>query len=114
MNSYAQLKAKEQSRAVANTHLRKGQDSVAVGRQLNGLGALQERANLSPEVRHVAQIQQMLDASPRTRTSVKRKENNTGMPDQLKTGLEHLSGMNLDGTSVHYNSPEPARLGANA
>jgi len=114
MNSYAQLKAKEQSRAVANTHLRKGQDSVAVGRQLNGLGALQERANLSPEVRHVAQIQQMLNASPRTRTSVQRKENNTGMPDHLKAGLEQLSGMSLDGTSVHYNSSEPARFGANA
>jgi hypothetical protein len=114
MNSYAQLKAKEQSRAVANMQLRKGQDSVAVGRQLNGLSALQERANLSPEVRHVAQMQQMLNASPRMRASVQRKENNTGMPDHLKAGLEQLSGMSLDGTSVHYNSSEPARFGANA
>lgn len=39
-------------------------------------------------------------------------ENNTGMPDNLKTGLEHLSGFNLSTIRVHYNSPKPARINA--
>lgn len=41
-------------------------------------------------------------------------ENQTGMPDRLKTGLEQLSGMDLSGVRVHHNSPEPAQLNAHA
>lgn len=40
--------------------------------------------------------------------------NNTGMPDQLKAGIEHLSGYAMDDVRVHYNSPEPAKLQAHA
>ncbi|GGG57776.1 eCIS core domain-containing protein [Paenibacillus radicis (ex Gao et al. 2016)] len=36
----------------------------------------------------------------------------TGIPDELKTGLEHLSGMDLSDVRVHRNSPDPARLNA--
>lgn len=39
-------------------------------------------------------------------------ENATGMPDHLKTGLESLSGMDLSGVRVHYNSSEPAKVNA--
>lgn len=38
--------------------------------------------------------------------------NNTGMPDQLKNGLEHLSGFDLSHVRVHYNSERPASVGA--
>ena len=38
--------------------------------------------------------------------------NRTGMPDQLKTGLEQLSGFDLSGVRVHYNSEKPAQLNA--
>jgi len=41
-------------------------------------------------------------------------ENRTGMPDQLKTGLEGLSGMDLSDVRVRANSPEPVRLNAHA
>ena len=40
------------------------------------------------------------------------KPNSTGMPDELKTGIESLSGMNMDGVKVHYNSSRPAQLSA--
>jgi hypothetical protein len=43
---------------------------------------------------------------------VQRQENNTGMPDQLKSGIENLSGFAMDDVNVHYNSPEPAQLNA--
>lgn len=36
----------------------------------------------------------------------------TGLPDQLKTGVESLSGHSLDDVKVHYNSPQPAQLNA--
>jgi hypothetical protein len=39
-------------------------------------------------------------------------KNNTGLPDGLKSGIESLSGMSLDGVKVHYNSPQPAQLNA--
>ena len=40
------------------------------------------------------------------------RDNNTGLPDQLKAGIESLSGMSLDNVNVHYNSSQPAQLNA--
>lgn len=42
----------------------------------------------------------------------KNENNNTGLPDNLKSGVENLSGMSLDDVSVHYNSAKPAGLNA--
>jgi hypothetical protein len=42
------------------------------------------------------------------------KPNNTGLPDQLKSGIESLSGMSMDHVQVHYNSDKPAQLQAHA
>jgi hypothetical protein len=42
------------------------------------------------------------------------KKNNTGLPDPLKTGIEHLSGLAMDDVKVHYNSAKPAQLQAHA
>ena len=38
--------------------------------------------------------------------------NNTGMPDDLKTGIESLSGFSMDDVRVHYNSSKPATVQA--
>ncbi len=38
--------------------------------------------------------------------------NRTGMPDNLKAGIENLSGISLDDVKVHYNSDKPAQLSA--
>ena len=40
--------------------------------------------------------------------------NRTGLPDQLKQGIESLSGLSLDNVKVHYNSARPAQLMAHA
>lgn len=45
---------------------------------------------------------------------IQRKENNTGLPDQLKTGVENLSGLSMDDVKVHYSSNKPAQLNAHA
>lgn len=40
--------------------------------------------------------------------------NHTGMPDNLKSGIENLSGYSMDDVKVHYNSDKPAQLNAHA
>lgn len=40
------------------------------------------------------------------------KANNTGLPDNLKSGIENLSGVSMDNVKVHYNSSQPAQLNA--
>jgi hypothetical protein len=41
-----------------------------------------------------------------------KKENNTGMPDSLKAGVESLSGIDMSDVRVYYNSPKPVEVGA--
>ena len=41
-----------------------------------------------------------------------KKENLTGMPDDLKSGIESLSGFSMDDVRVHYNSSKPATVQA--
>ena len=40
------------------------------------------------------------------------RPNNTGMPDNLKAGIENLSGFSMDNVRVHYNSSKPATVQA--
>jgi hypothetical protein len=51
-----------------------------------------------------AQFQPQLQQAPRV--------NNTGLPDQLKSGIESLSGLLMDDVRVHLNSSQPAQLNA--
>lgn len=44
--------------------------------------------------------------------TLQRKSNNTGLPDNLKAGVESLSGISMDDVKVHYNSDKPIQLGA--
>jgi len=43
-----------------------------------------------------------------------RIENKTGLPDNLKEGVEKLSGIDMSDVSVHYNSSKPASVQAHA
>jgi uncharacterized protein YhdP len=46
--------------------------------------------------------------------AVQRKADDTGLPSQLKAGIESMSGMSMDHVKVHYNSSQPAQLNAHA
>jgi hypothetical protein len=46
--------------------------------------------------------------------AVQKRENRTGLPDQLKSGIEDLSGYSMDDVKVHFNSSQPAQLQAHA
>ncbi len=57
--------------------------------------------------RQLKQLQSIMSSS---RQPVQR--NNTGLPDNLKSGMENISGMSLDHVKVHYNSSKPAAVQA--
>lgn len=68
---------------------------------------------------HLTQQAMQLQAMAKHHTAqhihpVQMKKNNTGLPDDLKTGMENLSGMSLDHVKVHYNSSKPAAVQAHA
>lgn len=80
-----------------------------------------ERAHdLAQLMRHgpaaVAQRRQLRamfgDAAQLEPDAIEPRLNATGLPDALKSGVEALSGLSLDGVKVHYNSPRPAQMKA--
>jgi hypothetical protein len=44
--------------------------------------------------------------------AIPKAQNTTGLPDQLKSGIETLSGYSMNDVKVHYNSAKPAALQA--
>ena len=66
-----------------------------------------------PKTNRISQLQKLANNHV-TSKNIQRKTNNTGLPDQLKAGVENLSGMAMDDVKVHYNSPKPAQLQAHA
>jgi Domain of unknown function (DUF4157) len=54
------------------------------------------------------------DTAQREAVAEAPKPNNTGLPENLKSGIESLSGMSMDHVKVHYNSSQPAQLNAHA
>jgi hypothetical protein len=45
---------------------------------------------------------------------LQKKQKQNGLPDQLKSGVEQLSGYSMDDVKVHYNSDKPAQMQAHA
>jgi len=65
--------------------------------------------SVSPQASYVLSLQQH-GGNQAVRQLVQRNE--TGLPDDLKSGVESLSGVSLDDVRVHYNSSEPEHLDA--
>ncbi|WP_100630100.1 eCIS core domain-containing protein [Algoriphagus formosus] len=77
---------------------------------------LKELANNSNGSRseQAAQFQSLAGNKSSQAPSLQRKANKTGLPDDLKSGIENLSGYSLDDVKVHYNSDQPSQLQAHA
>ncbi|MEM8998818.1 MAG: DUF4157 domain-containing protein [Bacteroidota bacterium] len=76
---------------------------------------LKEMMNSSPQNQHTAQFQKMANENiTKQEQPIQKKPNNTGLPENLKTGIENLSGYSMDDVKVHYNSGKPAQLNAHA
>lgn len=87
------------------------------------LKAFQEIANNSSKANKLAQLKMMAaNISNQQYRPIQKKEslestareNRTGLPDNLKSGIENLSGFAMDDVKVHYNSDKPAQLQAHA
>lgn len=65
----------------------------------------------------ITQLQSSVDNSSNTQEIKQLQEkvdNSTGMPDDLKQGVESLSGQDMSDVKVTYNSDKPAQLQAHA
>lgn len=108
---------------------RKIQDAANNSNRTVQLQTMQEIADNSERVAQLQVMQEIADNSERTTpfgviqqkasnksqaAAVQTKENNTGLPDNLKSGIENLSGFSMDDVQVHYNSDKPAKLQAEA
>ncbi len=79
------------------------------------LQKMQAMANNSPQVAQLRAFKDMVNNSfSKQSPPIQKKENNTGLPDNLKAGMENLSGISLDDVKVHRNSDKPAQLQAHA
>ena len=77
--------------------------------------AFHDIANKSPQAIQAAHLQAIVnDYSALNQLSVSKKENSTGLPDNLKAGIENLSGISMDDVKVHRNSDKPAQMEAHA
>jgi len=129
-------KAQESKKSVVSNHSPKEQSVEDTSLQFDDQrsetvvqGKLQALANQYSGNNSVAQLQAMANnrARPAGTTQqqaalstegeshiIQKKENDTGLPDNLKTGVESLSGHSMDDVKVHYNSAKPAQLNAHA
>jgi hypothetical protein len=83
--------------------------------QVSLLRAFQEMTKNSPQAEQVAQLQGVANHySSQQEQSIQKKENNAGLPDNLRSGIENLSGYSMDDVKVHYNSNKPTHLNAHA
>ena len=109
--------AKRRPPKPANNH------SDELARRETGAATLMQRVLLGPASlapRDVLQLQRTIGNKAvgkfLTQTAQSqpplRATNQTGLPDNLKAGVENLSGLSMDDVRVHYNSPKPAQYQA--
>lgn len=71
-----------------------------------------KRTNRRSETIQMQSLQKVADS--RLNRASSQEINNTGLPSQLKSGIEQLSGFSMNDVKVHYNSHRPAQLQAHA
>jgi hypothetical protein len=121
MNTYADKAHENKSQSVTNAVSQKKSGGSSTFQFLDNRPEviaqrkLQEMANDSPQVKQAAQLQAMADNyTAQQQPTIQKRKNNTGLPDNLKSGIENLSGYSMDNVKVHYNSDKPAQLQAHA
>ncbi|MGY0035725.1 eCIS core domain-containing protein [Pedobacter sp. NJ-S-72] len=119
MNTYADNTKEDKNQTIANCLPKKLQSSdepasVFANNRPEAIAQrkLQEAVDNSPRVQQLKSYQALADNF--TSQITQRKENNTGLPDNLKSGVENLSGYSMDDVKVHYNSDRAAQLQAYA
>lgn len=140
MNSHANKTQENKNNVVQKRSNNNRALDLSLQHQTAAQTPLQNTANNSKQVKQALQLQAVANANsslpiqkkgieeeelqmksiPVQRQSIKeeeplqKKENSTGLPDNLKSGIENLSGYSMDDVKVHYNSDKPAQLQAHA
>ncbi|GEM_PF-6912629 len=104
MQTHADKNQENKDKAVVNTVSQKKSDRKPVFQFVDN----------RPEAIAQRKLQEMVNNHATIQQRIPKKENNTGLPDNLKTGIEKLSGYSMDDVKVHYNSDKPAQLQAHA
>lgn len=60
------------------------------------------------------EVSTQVTSEPPIQAQVAETANKTGLPDNLKAGIENLSGYSMNDVKVHYNSAKPSQLQAHA
>jgi len=96
------------------TSQRELQDLISSSPRTLQLRSFQDMADNRPHDKAI-QLQDMANNYiSQKQQPIQKKENNTGLPDNLKSGIENISGYAMDDVKVHYNSTKPAQLNAHA
>lgn len=110
MNTYADQPREKTSQPVIRDVSQQKSDAVHAAFTDNRAGSIAQR-KMREAISNSAKVKQLKTFAD---MALQRKQNATGLPDTLKTGVENLSGHSLDDVKVHYNSSRPAQLGAHA
>ena len=89
-----------------STHQMAAANRVGQTSKNEGISLEDNRASSTMQQKKVDTIQSNIP--------IQKKKNNTGLPDNLKSGMENLSGHSMDDVKVHYHSSKPAQLNAHA
>jgi hypothetical protein len=105
MNTHADKTQENKSQSVSNT----------ISQKQGGGESTFQFVDNRPESIFQRKLQEMANNhSLQQQQPIQKKENNIGLPDNLKSGIENLSGYSMDDVKVHYNSDKPAQLQAHA
>ena len=104
-------KSKHSGQHDSNTHASQGGKAGIVDTRPASaeLSQLQEIMQHSPQATQLAAMQEKMARQPKPTP-----RQQTGLPTNLKAGIEALSGISMDQVQVHYNSDKPAQLHAHA
>jgi len=103
--------ADNRAETAAQRKLQSGGDQRPQVRQLRAVQAMADQSPSKPAQLKKAPEEELLQSKA---APVQKKANDTGLPDNLKAGVENLSGHSMDDVKVHYNSDKPAKLQAHA
>jgi hypothetical protein len=78
------------------------------------LATLQKMADNSPYNQRFAHFTSIANNSIQKQPVSQLSKDSHSLPDNVKQGVESLSGISMDDVKVHYNSDKPAQLNAHA
>ena len=108
MNDYL-FKLTNMSKAKSKTSKNTGESPRKAGQQ-----SVQFKDNRPETVQQLKQQELADKFSEGKANPIQKKKNSTGIPDNLKQGVEQLSGHTMDDVKVHFNSDKPSQLNAHA